>query len=230
MKCLALYLKAPLQSWGVGAKFGSRPTMSFPSRSGIVGLLAAAAGIDRTDDDWLKQVARLKIEVFAFAAAHDSDGMRMIDYHTVGGGNDDSAYKKTNIWRYRMAVAKAEGGAKTELTYREYLQDAAFGVVVSGSDAAEAELVDKLASAVQNPVWGVWLGRKSCVPTEPVFAGEFDDAETAVQALAERAEACGRGQTLVVREVSPGDGEENLLDVPVSFSRREFASRSIETE
>lgn len=225
MKCLALYLKAPLQSWGVGAKFGSRPTMSFPSRSGIVGLLAAASGIDRTNDDWLVRVNGLKIQIAVYSGAHDSDGLRIVDYHTVGGGNDESR----NPWNRRMAVAKANGGVKTELTRREYLQDASFGVVVSGEGEEPSELVEELAAAVRNPVWGIWLGRKSCVPTEPVFAGVFDDAESALVALSGRAKASGRALSMVVREVAPGEGEENLLDVPISFARREFATRSIET-
>lgn len=227
MKCLALYLRAPLQSWGVGAKFGSRPTMSFPSRSGILGMLAAASGVDRTNDRWLEEANRLALHTFVFPKDERSGG-RLLDYHTVGGGNDDTELKKIDPWRYRMAVAKADGGVKTELTFREYLQDAAFGVIIA--DEGGDGLVDSLAESVQNPVWGVWLGRKACVPTEPIYAGTFDNVDSARDALICRGARNGRKLALQVTETAPDDAEENILDVPLSFARREYASRTIVTE
>ncbi|WP_223273999.1 CRISPR-associated protein Cas5, partial [Nocardia cerradoensis] len=42
-------LAAPLQSWGVASRFARRETQQYPSKSGILGLIAAARGHRRTD-------------------------------------------------------------------------------------------------------------------------------------------------------------------------------------
>ena len=227
MKYLALYLNAPLQSWGVGAKFNFRPSMSFPSRSGIVGMLAAASGIDRGDDVWLQEVNKLSFTMSVFAH-NDCYGTRIVDYHTVGGGNDNVVFRKKDPWRYRMAVSKFDGGVKTELTYREYLQDSSFGVIIFG-DNDLVHTVKKLATAVQSPVWGVWLGRKSCIPTEPIFAGLYDDIESAQDAINKRACKNDHSLQMLVEEVTTDQAEENIMDIPISFSRREYGLRSVET-
>jgi CRISPR system Cascade subunit CasD len=47
---LLLRLAGPLQSWGTSSRFTRRGTDRVPSKSGIVGLLAAAQGKRRTDE------------------------------------------------------------------------------------------------------------------------------------------------------------------------------------
>ena len=228
MKHLALYLRAPLQSWGASSKFGDRGTLDAPTRSGLTGLLAAACGVDKNDEardrDWLARVARLSFEVVGFKR-----GDRMTDYHTVG-----ARYDKDDPWQKRMIPTTADGKPRgTDLTHRDYLSDSVFGAVLSGDDA----LVAEMAAALENPVWGVWLGRKSCIPTEPVFAGVFESDEAAHAALADRwrRSAERAGKTVVettaaafsVIEALPGETDETVLDVPVSFAKREFHARGI---
>ncbi len=53
------------------------------------------------------------------------------------------------------------------VTRRQYLLDARFGVILQ----AAALVLERVAAALQDPVWGVWLGRKSCIPAAPVFVG-----------------------------------------------------------
>lgn len=43
-------LAAPLQSWGIGSRFDRRDTQLHPTKSGYIGMIAAALGLDRTDD------------------------------------------------------------------------------------------------------------------------------------------------------------------------------------
>lgn len=226
MKHLALYLRAPLQSWGSSSKFGDRGTIDAPTRSGLLGLIAAACGIDKNDEardrEWLARTARLSLEVVGFKR-----GDRMTDYHTVG-----ARYDKNDPWQKRMIPTTADGKPRgTDLTHRDYLSDSVFGAVLSGDDA----LVAEMSTALANPVWGVWLGRKSCIPTEPVLAGVFESAETARAGLADRwrrsAERAGKtiGETTTaafsVVEALPGETDETVLDVPVSFAKREFHAR-----
>lgn len=232
MKYLALYLRGPMQSWGASSKFGNRGTLDAPTRSGLLGMLAAACGIDKNDKprerEWLSRAAGLSLSVFAFRR-----GDRMNDYHTVG-----ARYDKENAWQRRMIPTAAENGKpkpNATLTSRDYLTDSVFGAIFAGDDA----FVDEIAEGLSNPVWGVWFGRKNCIPTEPVFAGVFDSEDAAAESLLSRFRGSlkrgagkvagkeGENMAFEVEETSADDSEEMLLDVPVSFSRREFQGRRI---
>ncbi len=230
MKHLALYLRAPMQSWGAYSKFGDRGTLNAPTRSGLLGLIAAACGIDKndeaTDREWLARAAKLSLAVLAFRR-----GDRMVDYHTVG-----ARYDKDNLWQKRMISVTSDGKPRgTDITHRDYLTDSVFGAFLSGDDDLVAEMADGLA----NPVWGVWFGRKSCIPTEPILAGVFDSEAAAQEALAMRFRASlERGEGIVagkkgtdfafsVVEASVEKADETVLDVPVSFGKREFHARRI---
>ena len=233
MKFLALYLRAPMQSWGASSKFGDRGTLDAPTRSGLLGLIAAACGIDKNDEahdrEWLAQAAKLTVTIFAFRR-----GNRMTDYHTVG-----ARYDKDNPWQKRMIPTTADGKPRgTDLTHRDYLTDSVFGAVLSGDD----DLVAEMAAGLANPVWGVWLGRKSCIPTEPILSGVFDSEEAAREALAGRLRGSlewGGGNVagddsddvaFSVVEALAGEEDETLLDIPVSFGKREFHARRIRRE
>ena len=230
MKHLALYLRAPLQSWGASSKFGDRGTLDAPTRSGLLGLLAAACGIDKNDEardrEWLARVATLSLSVLAFRR-----GDRMTDYHTVG-----ARYDKDDPWQKRMIPTTADGKPRgTDLTHRDYLADSVFGAILAGDDA----LVAEMAAGLADPVWGVWLGRKSCIPTEPILAGVFDsenDAKGALDARLRKSLELGGGKVagkaesgvaFTVVEARPGESDETVLDIPVSFTRREFHARGI---
>ena len=233
MKHLALYLRAPLQSWGASSKFGDRGTLDAPTRSGLLGLLAAACGVDKNDEardrEWLARAAKISVAVLAFRR-----GDRMPDYHTVG-----AHYDKDDSWQKRMIPTTPDGKPRgTDLTHRDYLADSVFGAVLSGDDA----LVDEMAAGLADPVWGIWLGRKSCIPTEPIFAGVFESEDAARNALAGRlrgslerggGKVAGDDSTDVafsVLEARAGEEDETLLDVPVSFVRREFHARRVRRE
>lgn len=233
MKHLALYLRAPLQSWGASSKFGDRGTLDAPTRSGLLGLLAAACGVDKNDEtrdrEWLARAAKLSVAVLAFRR-----GDRMADYHTVG-----ARYDKDDPWQKRMIPTTPDGKPRgTDLTHRDYLADSVFGAVLSGDDA----LIDEMATGLADPVWGVWLGRKNCIPTEPILAGVFESEDAARDALAGRlrsslerggGKVAGGDSTDVafsVLEAQAGEEDETLLDVPVSFGRREFHARRVRRE
>ncbi len=214
---LALYFDAPLQSWGYASKFDRRTTLGHPTRSGVIGLLCAAAGIDRTESDRLKHLDEaLSVEVYAFAM-----GGRMTDYHTVGGGYDPRR-------EARKVCRKASGGVGTTVqTYREYLASSRFGVVVSG----DALMVRELGAKLENPVWGIWFGRKSCVPAARVYEGVHPDVDAAKEALVAAA-----GGLLPIRKVSEvasfDDGTDTIMDRPLDFTQhaRRFAPRRIRVE
>jgi CRISPR system Cascade subunit CasD len=215
---LAIYLDAPLQSWGYQSKFERRTTLSYPTRSGILGMLCAALGCERDDTGSLASLARLVMQVLVF-----QQQSRLTDFHTVGGGWDKKRFPG-NI------VRKADGKpGQTVVTHREYLESARFGVVLSDGHGQLKEIAD----ALRNPRWGIWLGRKACVPASPVFQGLFDTKDEAIEHLSGVAAREGRrphkgGMKRVVFEVeSFEEGTDTLMDLPVNFAERDFAPRRV---
>lgn len=152
---LLLRLEGPMQSWGDGSRFQLRRTADAPTKSGVLGMLLCACGVSRSEAD--AHLERLR--PLRFAVRVDRPGVRGWDYHTAGAG---------------YGILSAEGVVKqtastkepeTLLSRREYLFDASFAAGLEG----EPEVIDRLAASLQDPVWPVFLGRKSCVPATPVL-------------------------------------------------------------
>ncbi len=217
---LLLWLEGPLQAWGHDSKFGVRDTLSFPTRSGILGLLCCARGAGGPEVEWLAQMNSMSMAVRAYVRSKEDGEVylrepALCDFHMVGSGYDDN-----DPWQNLLIPKTAEGkravGGGTKMTYRYYLQDAVFAVVLGlPQDQAES-----LADALQNPVWDLYLGRKNCAPTELIFQGTFADADTAwqqEQALAKRK------QRQLSYEIIEGEGDGEVItlnDIPVQFGRQ----------
>ena len=60
MSTLLLRLAGPLQSWGTDSKFEVRRTENEPSKSGVIGLVAAALGIRRNEE--ISELNSLRME------------------------------------------------------------------------------------------------------------------------------------------------------------------------
>jgi CRISPR system Cascade subunit CasD len=103
---LLLRLAAPLQSWGTSSRFSRRGTDRTPSKSGIVGLLAAAQGRRRTDP--LEELLDLRM-----AVRTEQPGTLERDFQTAGRPTDRHP---------------------TSLSTRHYLADAVFLAAVQGED------------------------------------------------------------------------------------------------
>ena len=210
IRILALYLDAPLQSWGYQSRFDRRTSFSLPTRSGIVGMICAALGVDRADSKALEWFTDLKMTALAF-----QQNTRLTDFHTIGGGWD----KKTDPGNI-VLTAKGKPGT-TKVTRREYLQWSKFGVLIDGS----GKKLYEIEKALLNPCWGIWLGRKSCVPASPVCQGVFTSEEKARSHLSKLAHAQIQ-RTL--EDVSLfEDGCDTLNDIPLDFFNRQFAPRRI---
>ena len=217
---LAIYLDAPLQSWGVLSKFQRRGTESYPSKSGVLGLVAAAMGIDKRDAseaDKLKPLASCKFSAFAVALSDKQQPVSQLeDYHTVGGGYD----RDDPVQRLRISRKASGGTSTTVVTRRFYLEQARFVVVLEGDE----ELLQKASGSLEDPKWGVWFGRKCCLPSAPLLPTLSDTGEKAASMLLGklRASVVGEG-----RAEEDGDGAWRMPDQPLSFGSREFASRPV---
>ena len=78
MATLLLRFAAPLQAWGIDSKFETRNTEREPSKSGVIGLLAAALGYKRTEPEKLEELNALR-----FGVRVDQEGKLLRDYHTA---------------------------------------------------------------------------------------------------------------------------------------------------
>ncbi|WNI18721.1 type I-E CRISPR-associated protein Cas5/CasD [Actinacidiphila sp. ITFR-21] len=164
---LLLRLAGPLQSWGEHSHFNERDTAGFPTRSGVLGLLAA--GLGRGRDEPVDDLTRLSLTVRT-----DRPGVILRDLHTVGGGLPAKATVTTAEGKKRT------GDTGTLLTHRYYLADATFTVALTipadAQAADSAALLRRYAQALRSPQWPLFLGRRSCPPEGPVLLGASRDA------------------------------------------------------
>ena len=79
-KFLTLWLEGPLQAWGYDSRFDTRRTLSFPTRSGLTGMLLAAAGASGPQQELLAELAEYPLNVYSF---HDSHSPTFIWSATV---------------------------------------------------------------------------------------------------------------------------------------------------
>lgn len=159
---LVLRLAGPLQSWGTASRHNRRATGPEPSKSGLVGLLAAAQGRRRSDP--VDDLAALDLGVRV-----DQPGQLRRDYHTVSrlGGQPLPSTAVT-----AKGVQKSTAPAKyTHVTQRFYLEEAVFVAAVSGP----ATLMRGLTDAVMRPAFPLALGRRACVPTQPLLISADDE-------------------------------------------------------
>ncbi|MDO4569295.1 MAG: type I-E CRISPR-associated protein Cas5/CasD [Planctomycetia bacterium] len=226
MKYLFLWLEAPLQSWGFDSRFDLRATALFPTKSGIYGLLLASSGDSGPQTDLLAQMRDASFLAVDFRKPGDA-APQLRDYHMVGSGYDkNDPWEKLHILKTSEGKPAVGGGAKQ--TYRYYLQDKKFGVVIAFPD----DLADKFATSLQNPVYDLYLGRKCCVPTDFIYRGVFPSEEEACTAM----EALAEGKGLVPDRCFRDTDVENpdgfyISDVPVEFGeRKRYVDRCVVIE
>ena len=145
MPTLLIRLVGPMQSWGTTSRFDHRDTAKEPSKSGVLGLLAAALGIDRENWIDLEPLTHLLIGV-----RHDRPGVPKRDYQTA----------------QNIISADRSKIHNTAVTTRDYLADATFLVGLEGDDRS---LLERAHKALRDPTWPLALGRKSYVPSEPIW-------------------------------------------------------------
>lgn len=202
---LLLRLAGPLQSWGSSSRFTRRGTDPQPTKSGIVGLLAAADG--RRREDPIEDLSGLRLGVRV-----DRPGILIGDFQTAR----------------RPSGVSGASDVSMPLSTRYYLSDAVFLAAVEGPET----LIRGLDEATRRPRFALALGRRSCPPAGQFALGVT--TETLEEALASH-RWLGRPmrtrrswqppeRLLVVRDLAIGEdpsGAEREHDVPLSFASRQ---------
>lgn len=235
---LVLRLAGPLQSWGSGSRFNRRETGTEPTKSGIIGLLAAADGRRRADP--IEDLVGLQL-----AVRTDQPGTVLRDYHTVSDYRDRRLLSANVDSKGRQVSTRDK---YTHVTQRFYLQDAVFVAAIGGA----AALIEGLARALQHPAFPLALGRRSCVPTQPLLLAAPSEQRTGGcayvwrggpldvlglvpwQASRRHVESFGRSAARASRVDVPAvaddpAGDDMRADLPLSFvpAERGFTSRRV---
>ena len=201
MATLLLRLAAPLQAWGADSKFETRKTAREPTKSGVIGLLAAALGLRRDETEPLTRLAGLR-----FGVRVEREGQLLVDFHMARNEEKDRSY----------------------VTYRHYLEDAVFLVGLESEDTA---LLQELAEALTHPVFPLYLGRRACPPTLPlclgIRQGSLLDVLRTEPMQGRKPET---GKLRIVADADPADpAAVPRQDLPVSFSpvHRQYGFRPV---
>ena len=219
---LALLLDGPLQSWGFASRFQRRTTGLHPTKSAVIGLVCAAMGLAKGSDAeriLLPELRKLKMSSIAIprhtqGTVATQSVLRLEDYHTV------------------LDTRRATGVLNKDavVTRRQYLLDCRFAVILAG----DRSILERAADALRNPLWGVWFGRKNCIPAAPIYRGLFDkEIEARHELIGDRPI---EGFTTVTEVNSFDQGTDSINDQPVSFGdgttngpeKRQFAVRRIQ--
>lgn len=125
MSTLLLRLAAPMQAWGSDSRFEVRRTGREPTKSGVIGLLAAALGRSRADS--VEDLCQLR-----FGVRVDQEGQLLRDFHTV-----------------------QQGGKTAYVTERYYLCDAVFLVGLESENRELLQALEQaLQAPVFSPFLG----------------------------------------------------------------------------
>ncbi|WP_433270618.1 type I-E CRISPR-associated protein Cas5/CasD [Actinosynnema sp. CS-041913] len=212
---LALCFDAPLQSWGTRSRGIIRDTTREPTKSGVVGLLAAALGAPRDDDETTQQLAALHLAIRV-----DREGILERDYHIT------------------QNVPTTEGkGHRTVVSERYYLADALFLVVLEG----DPTLLEQLHERVDRPHWPLFFGRRAFVPARPLLTHQALSTLPAATVVAmhpwletdpdtRKAERLntGRAPLRTITDCTPTTpGAHPRHDHPISIARRTFRTRHV---
>lgn len=141
MKTLLLKFAGPLQSWGTDSKFETRYTDFYPSKSAVIGMIAASFGYRRDEDEKIK-----KLNDLDFAVRVDQRGNLLRDYQIATAYKPDGRFERNYV------------------TNRYYLEDAVFVVAIGGED----DFIDKIELSLKNPYFQTFFGKRSN-PINPDF-------------------------------------------------------------
>lgn len=148
MKTILLKFAGPLQSWGTDSHFETRHTDYYPSKSAVVGLLAAAMGLSRSDDENVEKLNQL-----GFAVRIDQQGKLLRDFHIAQKYKKDGSFDRNYV------------------TNRYYMEDAVYIVGVTGPD----DQMQTLYACLERPCFQLYMGRRALPVPNDYLIGIFDE-------------------------------------------------------
>lgn len=232
MRFLTFTLYAPMCSCGEVSVGERRMSWARPGRSAVLGLIAAAKGILRSDS-----VGHDELESgLYYAVCTDAPGRPFVDYHTTQSGQPS----RGQVFRSRREELGTSSRVHTVTSVREWRADAVYRVALWLRPRSSVDL-HGLSDALRRPRFVLYLGRKSAplgLPLDPQVV-EADDVLGALTARRTNAEESalldriGREPETLVQLACDGDAPgvpdgsriERRRDSVVSRERWQFADR-----
>ncbi|MBP1910172.1 type I-E CRISPR-associated protein Cas5/CasD [Methanolobus bombayensis] len=165
---LIFRLYGPMVSWGDIAVGPYRPSFDHPSKSAIFGLLGAALGIRRDEEEKQLELA----SAYHYGVLINSSGVMLRDYHTsqVPASGKGRNKKKFLTRKDELAVPKYE--LNTILSTRDYYCDGLYTVILSSTIDNPPYSLETIGNSLKKPSFSMYLGRKSCplsLPLDPII-------------------------------------------------------------
>lgn len=136
MKTILLKSTGPMQSWGTSSRFETRMSDYYPSKSGVIGIIAASLGYNRDEDEKIQ-----KLNDLDFAVRVDQEGVLKKDFHIAIKLDDNGNAEKPYV------------------TNRYYMEDAVFVVAISHEDEV---WIEEILQGLKYPYFQPFMGRRSC--------------------------------------------------------------------
>lgn len=210
MSVLLLRLAGPLQSWGSAARFARRTTEPAPTKSGVIGLLAAALGRPRTADP--ADLAALR-----FGVRIDQPGTQLRDFQTAHDFDTDAAFPVSE--RFYLAdavfVAAVEGPHDLLTTLQQHLRRPGFLPYLGRRSCPPAQPIDlRLRDD---------LDLEAALKAEPWQASEWHRWR--------RGQESQVRLPVLVEATAQDERVDTLRDQPLSFdpAHRRYALRGVRT-
>ena len=156
MDYLLFQLRGPLQSWGSPGSGSQRQTDDHPTKSAVIGMIAAALGIP---EDQNRAILQLQ-EDMKYACREDIPGQPLYDFHTIWV--DGSLTKFYEHLRTDRPIPDRKN--RTLIAEHYYLMDAFFTVCMQGPRS----LLERVHEALSKPAFSIFLGRRGCVLSMPL--------------------------------------------------------------
>ncbi len=204
---LLLLLKGPMQSWGHESRFRQRTTNNAPTKSGVIGLIAAAEGRRRIDP--VDDLVQLR-----YAVRVDQPGTLLRDFQT----------------------AKADGDKDAKLSNRYYLSDAAFVAAIESENRELLEGVEQALHNPRFPLYlgrrSCPIPAKLVLGIREKDAVSALRSEPWHASIAHKKMRASKVELPIYRDAFPGEEGDRIRDIPISFSqeRREYDWRRVVRE
>ncbi len=182
---LLFQLAGPLASWGEIAIGEDRHSAPYPGRSAVLGILASALGIRRSEETRQRDLAA----GYRIAVVLCDPGELLRDYHTTQVPSSTEtkgwplATRRDEIGVIEWSQRTKGKGGEAILSYRDYRCDGRWIVAVQATEAPPVPL-EELRRALLRPRFCLYLGRKACPPAMPLEP-QVVEAPSVVAALGE---------------------------------------------
>lgn len=197
-----------MQAWGMRSLFQRRPAGTAPTKSAICGMVCAALGVEKQSEEEKAVIREFNsVLMSSFSPCHreKAHGCILRDFHTV---------------QNTRAAKDKQAKQNTVVTEREYWLDRKFIVLL---ESANKTFLEQVAEALRNPKWGIWFGRKCCIPAEPLIQ---EDIVSAAEARDRIFPDVDHDKLEIYSELEEFDSSAELWnDAPVSFGRADSSGR-----